>query len=167
MSQQKVLYKTVRFRRGGTNASRPTLNSADDLGQVLTLSVNRENEEAVFEKASGGRWGDYDAINQRERVTYAVTIGELSEVSHELVHAVSVSLSGGGATAVPGSNVTTKGWVQILLTDETQATVVDSTFWCKADISSAEYPQSGYTQASFTFRKLESTQNQVIFATVA
>lgn len=167
MSQPKILHKVVRFRRGGTNASRPSLTDSDDLGQVLTLSVAREGEEVIFEKVSGGRWEDYEAKNQRERAVYTITVGELSETAHELVHAVSVSLSGGGATATPGSNVTTTGWLQYQLKDDAGLTIVDATLWGKIDINSADYPEKGYANAVFTFRKLLSTQNQVIFANVS
>lgn len=159
MSQQKVLYKKVRFRRtttGCTQTARPTLSTADEIGQVLTVSTSREGEEAVFEKAIGGKWVDYAAVNQRAREITTVTVGELSELYWELVRGCSVVLTGGGASYVPNSTVTTLGWFQIITSDDAGNTIDDVQRWCKVDITSAEHPQTGYAQATFTVRTLYS-----------
>jgi hypothetical protein len=168
MSQPKILHKTARFKRDGvTSGSVPSFSGSDDIGTVLSVSVTREGEEAIFEKPVNGKWVDYDAVNQRDREITTVTVGELSELYWELVRGVNVTLSGGGATYTPGSTVTCKGWFQLIITDDSGATIDTVSRWCKVDINSAENPQTGYNQAVFTIRKLYSAANTGTFANIS
>ena len=157
MSQPKLLYHAAYFRREGAGCSqtvKPSLSASDLIGTVISVSVAKEAEEAVFEKPIGGKWVDFDARNQRDRETITVTCNELSELFWELTQAVSVTLSGGGASYVPGSTITTKGWFRIVTTDDSAATINDAYTWCKVDITTSDFPQTGFVQATFTIKKL-------------
>ena len=168
MSQQKVIYKTVRFRPSGAGSSqtvKPSLNSSDDIGTVLSISTSIEREEAVFEKPVSGKWVDYDAVNQRQREITTVTVGELSETFWELYRGATFTLPGG--TYTPGSTVTFKGWFEVILTDDSNTTLDTVDRWCKIDITSVEHPQTGYNQAVFTVRTLYSAVATGTFANIA
>lgn len=170
MSEQKILYKTAYFRREAAGScdqsNRPTLNSNDLMGTVLTVAVAKEAEEAVFEKPVGGVWVDYDAVNQRDRETVTITCNELSEAFWELTEAVSVTLSGGGASYTPGSTITTKGWLRVVYTDDSNDTINDVYRWVKLDVQTSDFPQTGYVQATFTARKLYSAQATGTFSNI-
>lgn len=170
MSQPKVLFKEVFFRREGAGSSqtvRPTLSAPDQIGTVLSVSGAPEIEEAVFDKPIGGKWVDYEALNQRDREVFTVVVSELSELFWELIRRTLVTLAGGAGIYTPGTTVTTRGWFRLFITDEQVRTIDDVYMWCKADIVAHELPQLGYVQATFTLRKLYSDQATGSLANIA
>jgi hypothetical protein len=139
------------------------------MGTVLTVSGARENEEAIFETPifRGGageqqRWVDRDAINQRDREIITVTCNELTPYFFELVEATSgpYASSGGANAFAAGKTVTHRGWFRLATTDDEGVAIHDTRKWGKLDMESWEYPQTGYVQATFTLRVLDSVWNQ-------
>lgn len=158
MPEQKILHKFARFRAetaGCTQTVRPTLSDSDLIGTVLSVSLAKEPEEAIFDKPVGGKWVDWDAVNQRDREVFTVTVGELSQMFWDLLRSSTTT------SYVPGSTITKKGWLQIITKDDSDDTIDDLRIWTKADITTHEMPQTGYVTAQITFRKLYSGTSSV------
>jgi len=160
MSQAKILYHEVYFRPEGTGSLQTTspaptcASSTYFMGTCLSVSIAKESEEAVFEKPVGGKWRDYDAVNQRDRETWTFNLNEVSPLFWELCWSHQTALAGGAATVTPGAVVTRKGWVEVVSKDDAATTIADVKFWAKLDLPSVDFPQTGYVSPTFTARKL-------------
>ena len=174
MSQPKILFHAAYFRRQSTppdtsctQTVRPTLSSGDLIGTVTSVSVSTEAEEAVFEKPVSGKWVDYDARNQRDRQTWTINLSELSPLFWELAVSHSTTLGSPPTTVTPGATVTHKGWLRLVTSDDSSATVSDMYMWCKVDMPSAEFPQTGFVTATITAKKLYSASNTAALGTIS
>jgi hypothetical protein len=173
MSLPKTLFKKCWWQPEGTGSSQDTQPTAPTdaqlMGTVLTVSGARENEEAIFETpvfrngtGEQQRWVDRDAINQRDRVIITVTCNELTPYFFERVEATSGPYAGQppNIAFTAGKCVTQRGWFWMRTYDNANVQIHATVKWCKLDVESWEYPQTGYVNATFTLRVLDSAFNQ-------
>jgi hypothetical protein len=173
MSLPKTLFKKCWWKAEGEGSSQdvtpPPFTDAERMGTVLTVSGARENEEAIFETpvfrngtGEQQRWVDRDAINQRDRVIITVTCNELTPYFFERVEATygPYAAQGDVSAYTSGKTVTHRGWFKFEATDDAGIVIHASQTWAKLDIESWEYPQTGYVNATFTVRVLDSAFNQ-------
>jgi hypothetical protein len=173
MSAPKVLWKKCWWKPAGTGSSQdvapPAFTDAELMGTVLTVSGARENEEAIFETPvfSGEigeqqRWVDRDAINQRNREIITVTVNEMTPYAIELIESTIGPYTRIGLNNVFESGIapTKRGWFQMAAIDDANVPIHAVHKWCKLDMESWEYPQTGYVQFTFTLRVLYSEFNE-------
>ena len=173
MSQPKILFNKAKFVRetsGYTQATRSggAIDDTKLIGTVTSISVSKESEEAVFEKpvtiGTKQKWAAYDAINQKDSEVWTITLSELSPLFWELALGHSTTVP---ATVYPGAIITHKGWLRLETTDDSGSTISDMYMWCKLDIPSFEFPQTGYVTATVTARKLYSASNSTALANIS
>lgn len=171
MAEFKLITHKAYFVRESSGVAdkttKPTFATSDGIGVVNSVDYRNETEEAVFDEPVGGVWVDSDVKANRDRLTFTIEIGQLSELFWELLRNVSVTLSGGGAAYVPGSTVTHKGWLQIVSEDDEGDTTDTLEIWCSIMIDTHQFAKTGGVTARITGRKLYSTLNAGTFANIA
>ena len=168
MSKPKILYKWAYFVPAGVTSAQdgpvPTYTDADKLGTVLTVAGAREYEEAIFDTPKGGKWVDRLSVNQRQREVLTVTCNELTPLFWSLLDAANAGTpSGGSVGLVPGTRVTWLGWLILTTEDESVTQQTSHKYWVKLDMPSWEMPQTGYMQATFVARVLDSNAQAASF----
>lgn len=170
MPEAKIFQHRAYFVRESSGVSdadnKPTFSASDAIGVVNSSTHRNENDFQVFDKPVGGTWVDSEVKASRDRETFTLEVGQVSELFWELVRNVNVTLSGGAASYVPGSKSVHKGWLQIVTVDDDGDTVDTLERWCHIYIDTATIPKGQLVTATINGRKLYSTENAGSFANI-
>lgn len=166
MPAPKLIQTYALFVREGVSSAarevKPASFTGASLGTVTDIAWNNEFEEHVFDKPIGGRWVDYDVICERDRLLFTLTIAELTPDFWKLLRAANPTLSAGGANYVPGSQLVSKGWLQVQQYTDGGARNDTLELFSHIKVETQEFGR-GLIQARLTGRKLYSTLNSGTF----
>jgi hypothetical protein len=164
MSKPLITYKRAFYAPQSATSSQeanpPAMTAENYLGTVLTIAGAREYEEAIFETPIGGKWVDYDSVNQRDRETITITLNEVSPFYAELMEATAgpYITAGSAISFIPGKQVTNRGWLYYVSSDDASSKVHEVYRWVKLDLPAWEFPQTGYINPVFVARVLYSSK---------
>lgn len=167
MAAPKLIQTFAFFvREGVLSAARevkPSSWTAAGMGTVTDVSYANEFDEQVHSIPIGGKWVDYDVVCERDRLTFTLTLSELSQDFWKLVRGANPTLVAGASNYVPGSQTVTKGWLQVQARDQNGDLQDTIELFCSLRIETQALGK-GYIVARIAGRKLYSTLNSGSFA---